>query len=170
MRTYYGIVKISQIFEIIEKVVYDLKGSKEDAESTIKLMVGTIAQETKLGTFRDPSPYKYGSGLCQIDPGIPFDDVQDRASRYIDKVISLYGIDILSATHRELELSPLLSVVMCRVKYKLIPKAIPSDSEGQWLYYKKYYNSYLGKATREEYIENSTWGMEHYKKWKEKGE
>ncbi len=167
MKVYYGLTNLGQVFETIEAVVRDLKGNNEDTEATRQLMIGTIAQETKLGTFRDPSPYKHGAGLCQIDPGIPFEDIQDRGSKYIEKVKRIYGIDIERATHRELELSPLLSVIMARVKYKLVPKSIPTNFDGQWEYYKKYYNSYAGKATKEEYTENYNWGMQLYKDWKE---
>lgn len=165
MKVYYGLTRLEQVFEIIEDVVKAMKGSNEDIEATRQLMIGTIAQETKLGTYRDPSPYKHGAGLSQIDPGIPFEDIQDRGTKYIRQVKETFGIDILSATHRELELSPLLSVVMARVKYKLVPKAIPADFDGQWEYYKRYYNSYAGKATKEEYTRNYEWSMELYNKW-----
>lgn len=166
MRVYYGLTSLEQVFETIEAVVRDLMGKNEDTEATKQLMIGTIAQETKLGTFRDPSPYKHGAGLCQIDPGIPFEDIQDRGTKYIEKVKRIYGIDIEIVTHRELELSPLLSVVMARVKYKLVPKAVPGDFDGQWKYYKKWYNSYAGKATKEEYTKNYNWGIKLYNDWK----
>lgn len=165
MNIYYGLTRLEQVFELVEDVIEQLKGSNENTEATKQLLIGTIAQETKLGTYRDPSPYRHGAGLCQIDPGIPFEDIQDRGTKYIKLVKDKFGIDILSATHRELELSPLLSVVMARVKYKLVPKIIPDDFEGQWKYYKRYYNSYAGKATKEEYTKNYKWGMDLYNKW-----
>ena len=165
MKTYYGVTRLEQVFELIEDVVEELKGSNENTEATKQLLIGTIAQETKLGTYRDPSPYKHGAGLCQIDPGIPFEDIRDRGTKYIKLIKEKFGIDILSATHRELELSPLLSVVMARVKYKLVPKSIPTRFDGQWEYYKRYYNSYAGKATKEEYKKNYEWGIELYNNW-----
>ncbi len=167
MNVYYGLTRLDQVFQLIEDVVEKLKGTSENVEATKQLMIGTIAQETKLGTYRDPSPYKYGSGLCQIDPKLPFEDIQDRAGKWIGIVKDIFAIDIERATHRELELSPLLSVVMARVKYKIVPYTIPPDFDGQWKYYKKWYNSYAGKATKEEYTRNYSWGMKLYKGWLE---
>lgn len=165
MNMYYGLTRISQVFELIEDVVEKLKGNSEDIEATRQLMIGTIAQETKLGTYRDPSPYKHGAGLSQIDPKLPFEDIQVRAGKWRKIVKEEFAIDMEKVTHRELELSPLLSVVMARVKYKIVPYAIPKDFEEQWRYYKKWYNSYAGKATREEYTENYEWGIKLYKEW-----
>lgn len=167
MKIYYGVTRLEQVFQLIEDVVEKLKGSNENTEATKQLLIGTISQETKLGTYRDPSPYKHGAGLCQIDPGIPFEDIQDRGTKYIRLVKDKFGIDMLSASHRELELSPLLSVVMARVKYKLVPKSIPISFDGQWEYYKRYYNSYAGKATKEEYKKNYEWGIKLYNNWLE---
>lgn len=58
---------------------------------------------------------------------------------------------------------PLYAAAMCRIKYLACPGAIPSSLEGQAAYYKKYYNTPLGAATEQEYI-NLWHGM------KEKGE
>lgn len=68
--------------------------------------------------------------------------------------------------YRELELSPLASIVMARIKYKLVPHKIPQwdDLEAVWQYYKKWYNSYLGKATIEEFEVSYKKALEEYKK------
>lgn len=165
LKIYYGLTNIDQVFSFVEDVIIKLKDEGEDIRYTRELMIGTIAQETRLGTYKDLTPYKHGAGLCQIDPGIPFDDIKQRAGKWRKIVKKEFGIDLNEVTHRELELSPLLSIVMARVKYKLISTAIPETLKGQASYYKKWYNSMEGKATEEEYIRNYKWGIKNYKEW-----
>ncbi len=167
---YYGLTRTSQVFEMVDDVVEALKGNNEDIKTTKELIVSTIGQETHLGTFKDKTKYKYGTGLSQIDSGIPFEDIIKRSSKYHEVIEKRFNIDLKAVKHRELELSPLLSIILCRLKYKLVPKKIPKDIDGQWKYYKKYYNSYLGKAKREEYIRNRSFSLKKYREWLEGGE
>lgn len=166
MKMYYGVTRLSQVFEMLEDVANDLKGSSENVENTIDLMLGTLAQETRLGSLKDPTNYSAGSGISQFDPGIPFRDPVDRMGKWKKIVRNLYDFDFDKIQHRELEESPLLGIVLMRIKYKLVPYKIPNDIEGQWKYYKKWYNSEDGKATREEYMVNIFWAKDLYKKWK----
>lgn len=52
-----------------------------------------------------------------------------------------------------LETSDAFAAVMCRLKYRLVPEALPdsSDYKGMALYWKKYYNTYLGKGVVNNY-------------------
>ena len=51
-----------------------------------------------------------------------------------------------------------LGVIMCRIHYLRSPGNIPTDLRGQAEYWKKYYNTSLGKGTVQQYID-------HYNKW-----
>ena len=42
---------------------------------------------------------------------------------------------------------------MCRLKYKRVPKKLPKTVEGMANYWKKYFNSDLGKGDLREFIE-----------------
>lgn len=165
-KTYYGISRISQLFEMIEDVCEAMAGNGENIEATKELMVCTAAQETHLGTLRDPSTYKYGTGVMQIDP-IGITDILRRGKKWIMFCKKQYNFNFDKLQHRELETSALLCVVAARIRYKVVPAAIPNTAEGLWEYYKKYYNSYAGAATREEYMENREWAMELYNNWKD---
>ena len=48
-----------------------------------------------------------------------------------------------------------IQVAMCRLHYRRVPSALPKagDLEGQAKYWKKYYNSHLGKGTIEHFME-----------------
>lgn len=52
-----------------------------------------------------------------------------------------------------LEKSDAFAAIMCRIKYRLIPENLPSatDSKGMAAYWKKYYNTYLGKGIVDSY-------------------
>ncbi len=47
-----------------------------------------------------------------------------------------------------------LMCLVCRLHYHRVQAPIPIDLNGQAAYYKKHYNTPLGEATIEEYIEN----------------
>ncbi len=55
-------------------------------------------------------------------------------------------------TFEDLQLSDELSAIFARLKYAHIKEPIPSDLQEQALYYKKYYNTHLGRATPESYV------------------
>lgn len=123
--------------------------------NALSLLLETAAQETRLGTYRDPTPYGAGTGLCQFDR-IGFDDVKERTSGAWRTLIKVaFDIDIKAVEYRELEESPLLNFIFCRLKYRLVPEAIPSTVEGRAAYWKRYYNTVAGKGTVEEYIANA---------------
>ena len=52
-----------------------------------------------------------------------------------------------------LELNIAAGIVHCRLKYWRVPKRLPSSIEGMSLYYKKYYNTALGKADPETFVQ-----------------
>jgi hypothetical protein len=166
MKTYYGITRISQLFEMIEDVCEAMKSENENIEATKELMICTAAQETKLGTLMDKSDYRYGTGIMQIDP-IGITDILRRGNKWIEFCKRKYDIHFDKLQHRELETSALLCVIASRIRYKVVPQPIPNTTEGLWEYYKRYYNSYLGAATKEEYMKNREWALGLYKKWKE---
>ena len=164
-KLYYGLTRPNQLREMMYDVCKTLKSSREDLKSTLILMLATCYQETHLGQLRDRTRYGAGTGVMQFDE-YPYNDIKRRGSRYYDICLKEFNIDISNVEYTELELSPLASIVMARIKYKLVPYAIPSwdDFGSVWSYYKKWYNSYLGKATVEEFKISYHKALEEYKK------
>lgn len=119
------------------------------------MLLETAAQETHLGRFLDPTPNGAGRGLCQIDE-IAFQDVIAR-TRDVDVYVvqKYFGVDVRGIEHRHLDYSPLLSFVLCRLFYKLIPEPFPLDLPGRASYWKRHYNTHMGKGTVGEYIKNA---------------
>ncbi len=146
----YGITDKRQVLAMTKTICDKLGGG----ENAIKLVVETAQKETKLGAYKDKTPYGAGVGLCQFDLN-GFRDTQDRTpeSRR-EAIIKAFNIDILQVSHRELAYSPFLSLLFCRLFYLLRPGAIPSDVLGRAEYWKKWYNSSLGKGTIDQYVED----------------
>ncbi len=166
MKVYYGLSRLTQLFEMIDDACEVMKGNGEDVEATKQLMLATAAQETHLGSLKDPTVYRAGAGVMQIDP-IGIEDIKARSSakKWIHFCREEFDFHLDKLDHRELNESPFLCVVAARVRYKVVPYKVPSDLEKQWLYYKKWYNSYAGAATREEYMKNYKWAKNLWDKW-----
>lgn len=151
MSIYYGVVDPDHIHTLALAVCDALGHGKN--HNALQLLKGTAAQETAYGSFRDPSEYGAGVGLCQCDP-IAFRDVQARTRPAARKALQAqFDIDLDAVTHQELAFSPLLAMVWCRLHYKLVPELIPSTVPGLADYWKKYYNTSAGKGTPDEFIE-----------------
>lgn len=151
MGIYYGLVKREHGLDIIDAVV-DCLGGGVNARL---LMAETSMQETKFGEYGDPTPYGAGTGLCQHDE-LPYNDIIRRSrSKHLDAIKERFRIDMREVQWRELENSPILAFIACRLHYKLVPEAIPESVEGRAGYWKKYYNTSAGKGTVEEYIESA---------------
>lgn len=150
---HYGLTHPHHAVDIVNAVCAVLGNGSNGCANL--LMLETSQQETHLGEFEDPGDYTAGVGLCQADP-IGFQDVQRRTRDHnLEAIKEAFGIDLLEVEHRELAYSPLLAFIVCRLHYKLRPERIPMDIHGRAEYWKKFYNSELGKGTVEEYVENA---------------
>jgi hypothetical protein len=108
--------------------------------------------ETGRGTIEDRT-IGAGMGICQFDE-IGFDDVKARTrSRHRDSINRCFSVDINDVVWEDLRTSPLLSLIWCRLKFKLIPDAIPSSISGRGSYWKKFYNTSAGKGSLAHYLD-----------------
>lgn len=121
----------------------------------INLLLETAAAETCLGLYEDPTPGGAGMGLCQPDY-IGFIDVQRRTpNRIIKRIKDELGYDIRACRHSDLANDPKLSLIFCRLHYRLRPEDIPYTLRGRAEYWKQFYNSQAGKGTVEHYLRNA---------------
>jgi hypothetical protein len=150
---YYGITRKSQVKEFAQDVC-DVLGHGSTSQA-VNILVRTCAQETGLGTVKDRHWRVAGVGLMQIDE-IPFYDAINR-SKHVDihNIQAAFGIDLLQVTHEESAFSPLISMIVARLFYKLVPDVFPDSLEGQALYWKRVYNSFSGKGTADEFIKHA---------------
>lgn len=146
----YGLIKPADAAKLAWSVCDVLGGGINHCAAP--LLVETSQQETMLGTFADHYPYGAGVGLCQFDQ-IAFVDVKRRTRASTALAIKKHwGINLNLVQHRELAFSPLLSLVFCRLFYRLIPEPIPNSMGERAQYWKRYYNTAKGKGTATDYI------------------
>lgn len=121
-----------------------------------KLLADTIAVESMNGKAIDYST-QYGEGLTQFDKGT-FEYIKEyfKDSKYNNmhqRIKNFLFIDIRSANYEDLRKRPLLSIIYARLLYFTINEPLPTgDVFARYEYYKKYYNSVLGKTTLTKYV------------------
>lgn len=147
----YGLVSHAQVKHFAQAVCNVLGCGEQNA--AVYLLCETAAAETGFGTFSDPTPNGAGRGLMQCDE-LPFKDVIGRTKKAdIAAIKREFDIDLKIVEWDDLNYSPLLAMIVARLHYKLCPGAIPQTMRGRAEYWKKYYNSVLGKGTVEHYVE-----------------
>jgi hypothetical protein len=124
----------------------------KQSDSADKLSLYTCAAESNMGEYihqiNGPA-----LGIWQPEP----DTYDDIAFRYLDSsdkkelksnVLSILGVEEMPDAN-ELIGNLYLGAIICRLKYLMVPEALPdcNDIHAMSLYYKKYYNSCLGKAS-----------------------
>ena len=138
--------------ELITSVLKELNLYSGDA---VNLLMGTAAQESHLGKYRKQLGGGPALGIFQMEPAT-FNDIVNNYLRYKPELAS--RIERVARISRfkaeDIENNDLLAICMARVHYLRVKEAIPSDLEGWARYWKRYFNTPLGKGTEEEFIAN----------------
>lgn len=123
------------------------------SEAAVNLLLGTCAQESKMGTYikQITGP---ALGIYQTEPNT-HDDIWDNYLKYKpDLSGKILAIDARGTNSLIVNLS--YATAIARVQYLRAPAPLPdaSDLNGLAQYYKKYYNTPLGAATTQQFIDN----------------
>ena len=129
-----------------EAIVNVLGGGR----NAVNLILETSSAETALGQITDGTLYA-GMGICQFDKK-PFKYIKDKSLRFRNLILAELGVDIVLVKWDHLRYNSFLSLLFCRLYYMTIRKPIPATREGRAKYWKRYYNSYLGKGTPRHYL------------------
>jgi hypothetical protein len=141
------------------------------AESVARLLAGTAAAESLLKWRRQqpPSVFPWTSlkgawGLWQTEHLAVGDsvkylrrrtDVQDAAVRFAPRMaeaLLLETLPLMQLIHDD----DAVAVTFARLHYLRVAEAVPDDLRGQAGYWKRYYNTRLGKGTVEGYMDKFT--------------
>lgn len=144
--------------KLIRHTLEGVEGAKLWSEKAEDLLMGTCAQESALGRYRRQIGGGPALGIFQMEPET-FNDIKHNYLVYKKTLCKgvLKAMDVTSLTHlvpEMLECDDELAIIFCRLHYLRVTEPIPETLEGQALYYKKYYNTYLGKATVSDYLQN----------------
>jgi hypothetical protein len=132
--------------------------SPDTIDEASKLLAETVAIETNNGKVKDFSS-NYGEGLTQFDKAT-FENVKKlyslpKHAYLMDRIKKYLFIDVINFEYSNLRKSPLASIVFARLLYYSFSSPLPKDFIGRWEYYKKNFNSYLGKSTYDQYLKAS---------------
>lgn len=125
------------------------------SDNAVNLLMGTAAQESHLGKYRKQIGGGPALGIFQMEPAT-FNDIVNNFLRFKPELAAkIEKVGRMSRFYApDLENNDLLSICMARVHYSRVKKAIPGNLEGWATYWKRYYNTPLGKGTEEEFIAN----------------
>lgn len=140
-----------QLRSLIKRVLQPCELWSQDAED---LLMGTAAQESHLGTYiaQIKGPAK---GIFQMEPATE-KDVWIYIKR-IGMADMVYGISSVNGANLlHLEGNLIYQILIARIFYLRISELIPKSLMEQASYYKKYWNTELGKATVNQYVNNYT--------------
>jgi hypothetical protein len=140
--------------QLLQKIIRPtLNFLKLGGEAAENLLLGTCAQESKMGTYlaqvKGPA-----LGIYQIEP-TTFNDIYDNYLIYHQDILT--KINTFSKRNLEELVSNLkYATALARIKYLRAPYALPdaNDIEGLAQYWKNFYNTPKGKGTIDEFISN----------------
>ena len=154
-------ISIPQIKSLV-KSVCETMGEKFASEDAINLVVATGIVESRYEYTRQMGDGPARS-FWQVEPATAVDNL----AHYLKHRKKLMGkcaeASVVDLKHWQnfdeklwadiLEKNIAAGIIHCRLKYWRVPKKMPSSIEGQADYWKKYYNSELGKGDPEHFVE-----------------
>lgn len=139
---------------VIRPVLQDAGMWSQSAEN---LLMGTAAQESRMGQYLTQLGNGPARGIFQMEPNT-LHDIQVNFLKYKPSLAEL------AEQHKAPALSDASNLIcnlayaalMCRIHYFRVREALPADDDlhGLARYWKRYYNTSLGKGTESEFIEN----------------
>ena len=145
-------IKIEHFLD--EVVIPTLKELDMYSEEACLLIVGTAIQESRLHYLKQ-IPSGIAKGICQMEEAT-HDDIWDNFLKYKPEIKE----KLMGLTNQSMDLVDQLkgnlyyAVALCRIHYYRVSEPLPYDLAGMARYWKKYYNTELGKGTVVEFIHN----------------
>lgn len=143
----------NQLRNLIHVVLKEIGLYSEDAEELLML---TAATESNLGYYIVQKGGGPAQGIFQMEPSTE-DDIWENYLEYKkdlkDTMLSVFSCTIASS-FTDLGVNLGYQIAMARIHYLRVPEKLPSkkDTHAMALYWKKHYNTYLGKGTTEKAI------------------
>ena len=144
---------INEIKEIVEYALYRIDAYSDDA---LALVVRTGMAESGYRALKGYGEGNPAIGFFQIEPATMNDMIDNYIkyrSHYKVHLISL-GMNFEKDTIMSVMSNIAVQAALCRIHYRRDKHSIPSwdDLEGQAKYWKRVYNTNLGRGTTEHFI------------------
>lgn len=153
----------AEVVLVLRKLHSLTKGRVSFSLEAVQLILGTIAQESAFGKYREQLGGGPAKGIVQMEGATAldiFENYLNYRKDIKDAVLSLTTNDIVPSNKKSLErhlkYQDEFAIAMCRIHYLRAPAKLPSydDVEGFAEYWKKYYNTEKGAGTTEEFVKN----------------
>lgn len=133
------------------------------SEEAVDLLMMTAAHESN-GCSYVKQIEGPALGVYQMEPATHYDIYENflKFNPAIKSLVEDFTMDagLLFIQGEDMTFNLAYATAMARVHYYRVPEALPKTLEGLAAYAKKYYNTELGKATAEDYLEA-------FKRWKD---
>ena len=145
-------------YEIIRPVLKYLDPEIPYSMAAENLLMGTCAQESRMGTFLVQQGNGPAKGIFQMEPATA-SDLYDSYLFYRDSlnrlVHNLMAHNKIGGADQELVGNLYYAAAMCRVHYYRVKWPLPDDNMEELAHYwKLHYNTPEGKGTVEEFVKN----------------
>lgn len=139
---------ISEVLDMLEKQT-EIPKTKEAVD---------LIYETGMAESGYRALVQKGGGpalsFFQIEPATGkdiFNNYVEYRQNLVESMIS-FGLDPMNLDFC-IKTNIAIAICMCRFHYRRVPSAIPKTKQGRAKYWKKYYNTKLGKGTIEHYLD-----------------
>jgi len=141
--------------QLKDLIIRTLKAIDLHSDDAVNLLMGTAAQESALGYYLRQLNNAPALSIFQIEP-FTFNDHVKYLKRYkmnlANKILEFSGASEFKAEFLEFNIA--FACAIARVHYLRKPGKLPNTIDGYARYWKKHYNTYLGKGTEIEFISN----------------
>lgn len=117
-----------------------------------KLLLGTAAVESNLGQYLHQTSGP-ALGIYQCEPKHLVDVCKRLNVNFLDSMMRFSLTKAIFEFEKEIIGNLYLATAVCRGWYLLVEEPIPNTAPELAAYWKKYYNSRLGKGTTEKFLE-----------------
>lgn len=148
-------MQASDLRRLISDTLLQFDAGRHYSDTAIDLLIGTAAVESNLGRFvyQKPSGPVFGIYQMELNTANWLLDEWIFSRPKIDRsLVDMCGI--IDERYRKIKLAGdlVLQTILARCKYLSIPESLPSnDVEELAKYWKKYYNTPLGKGTEAQF-------------------
>lgn len=129
---------------LVKKILVDYPALYSPA--AVNLLLATAAVESDFGTFLEQHPTGPGQGIFQMEP---------KTYQWLHEKYGRQYMYLVGRPSWEMIWNLKLAILMARLRYRIVPEPLPDAGDVFALaeYWKKHYNTELGKGTVQEFIQ-----------------
>jgi len=142
----------AQFRDMVEEVLKYLEPEIPYSFTAVELLVLTAATESHLGTYLKQVGGGPAKGVYQMEPDTA-DDIWENYLAYREPLAKRIESLVSDYYYNDLAYNLVYQTAMVRVHYFRVPESLPPNTpQALAEYWRKYYNTHLGKGTVEKAV------------------